>query len=170
MPAKDVAIPESETTGEPQLIQLRYAGDPFRMLACCVLLNKTSRKQLDKIVDELFERWPTPDAMMDADAAELGELIRPLGLWRQRTTSLRKMAAQWDAIGGGTVLPSVAQVYSLYGVGKYAVDSYEMFVRRDPDNVRPTDKELLRWKAWWDSAPEGTKSSSGMVKKEEKHP
>ena len=40
--------------------------DPWQMLVCCILLNLTHRRQVDKVREELFTKWPTPEKMMHA--------------------------------------------------------------------------------------------------------
>src|SRR6185369_4151215 len=61
------------------LLQERVARDrhyPWRVLVVCALLNRTHRRQVRPMFEELFERAPTPEAMLGAD---LSDLLRPLG-------------------------------------------------------------------------------------------
>ena len=77
------------------LLQEIYKDNPWQMLVCCMLLNLTHRRQVDKIRSELFYRWPTPEKMMEADQEELAKLLKPLGFYNKRAKSLVKMSKQW---------------------------------------------------------------------------
>jgi len=117
------------------LIQELYWPDGWKILVCCLCLNLTSRKQMEPVVAALFARWPTAELLAAADDEELAELIRPLGMWKKRTATLKKMSAQFAA-GGWT------DVRELHGVGKYASDAYRIFILGDWRSVEPKDHAL----------------------------
>ena len=118
------------------LLQEVYKDDGWKMLTCCMLLNLTNRKQVDTIRDELFKKYPTPKDMMNAKHRELADILKPLGLYNRRATSLRLMSAGY--IGG------FKSVDELYGIGKYAKDSWEIFQNNNM-SVNPTDKVLQEY-------------------------
>jgi len=118
------------------LLQEIYQPDGWKMLACCMLLNLTNRKQVDTIRDELFSKYPTPKDMMNANQSELAELLKPLGLYNRRAKSLKKMSEGY--------VKGFKSVDELYGIGQYAMDSWEIF-QNNNRNVNPTDKVLLAY-------------------------
>ena len=118
------------------LLQEIYQDDGWKMLTCCMLLNLTNRKQVDTIRDELFKKYPTPKDMRNAKHRELADILKPLGLYNRRATSLRLMSAGY--IGG------FKSVDELYGIGKYAKDSWEIFQNNNM-SVNPTDKVLQEY-------------------------
>ena len=118
------------------LLQEIYQDDGWKMLTCCMLLNLTNRKQVDTKRDELFKKYPTPKDMMNAKHRELADILKPLGLYNRRATSLRLMSAGY--IGG------FKSVDELYGIGKYAKDSWEIFQNNNM-SVNPTDKVLQEY-------------------------
>ena len=101
-----------------------------------MLLNLTNRKQVDRIRDELFKRYPTPKVMMNANQSELADLLQPLGLYNRRAKSLIKMS--------GGYVKGFKDVSELYGIGQYAKDSWEIF-QNSNTNINPTDKVLLAY-------------------------
>jgi methyl-CpG-binding domain protein 4 len=103
------------------------------MVVACVLLNRTTRRQVDGVIGGLFERWPGPEEMADADPGLLALTLRPLGLHNRRAETLRRLSSDW--LGG------FDEVTELYGVGKYAADSWAIFQEGDL-SVEPTDKAL----------------------------
>ena len=118
------------------LLQEIYLTDPWKMLVCCMLLNLTNRKQVDTVREELFTRYKTPKDMMNADHRELANILKPLGLYNRRATSLRLMSAGY--------INGFKSVDELYGIGQYAKDSWEIFQNNNL-NVKPRDKVLQEY-------------------------
>ena len=118
------------------LLQEIYQSDGWKMLTCCMLLNLTNRRQVDVIRDELFKRYPTPKDMMNADESELADLLKPLGLYNRRATSLKKMREGY--------VKGFESVDELYGIGQYAKDSWEIF-QNNNRKVKPMDKVLQEY-------------------------
>lgn len=137
---------------EPQLLQLHYRDDPWKMLVACILLNRTSRRQVDRVIDDLFLDYPTPEALASARVHELASLLYPLGMHTRRAQRLVRFAEDWmalDFMWEGTTPDGLTELSALTGVGEYALDSYRLFVLHD-HSVQPADKELKRWKSWHD--------------------
>jgi len=106
------------------------------MLVCCMLLNLTNRKQVDTVREELFTKYRTPKDMMNANHRELADILKPLGLYNRRATSLRLMSAGY--------INGFKSVDELYGIGQYAKDSWEIFQNKN-NNIKPTDKVLQEY-------------------------
>lgn len=117
------------------LIQEKYWPDGWKILVCCLCLNLTTRKQMEPVVEDLFHRWPTPKDLADADEAEITEVVRSLGMWKRRSSTLKKMSRQFHEGKWSNVL-------ELAGVGKYASDAYRIFMLGDWRNVQPNDHAL----------------------------
>lgn len=82
-------------------------------------------------------RYRTPERLALAEPEDLHDLLRPLGLWRQRSSSLVKMAQSWYH-----PQPETADdVRKLPGCGKYAADSWAIFIENRVD-VDPRDGKL----------------------------
>ena len=118
------------------LLQEIYQSDGWKMLTCCMLLNLTNRKQVDVVRDELFNRYPTPKDMMNANESELAGLLKPLGLYNRRAKSLKKMSEGY--------VKGFKSVDELYGIGQYAKDSWEIF-QNNNKKVKPMDKVLQEY-------------------------
>ena len=118
------------------LLQEIYLNDPWKMLVCCMLLNLTNRKQVDTIRKQLFDKYKTPQDMMNAKHEELADILKPLGLYNRRANSLRKMS--------GGYVKGFKSVDELYGIGQYAKDSWDIFQNKN-NNVKPTDKVLQEY-------------------------
>lgn len=121
-----------------RLLQHEYAHDPWKMIVVCILLNQTTNTQVRPVLPELFKRYPNAMVMSGANTTQLADLIRPLGLQNRRAETLVKFSKAY--VKGHPI-------EKCFGVGKYAYDSYKLFVLRDLD-VEPTDKELVAYMAW----------------------
>jgi methyl-CpG-binding domain protein 4 len=128
------------------LIQEIYCHHPWRMLVGCIMLNKTSHKQVRSVIKEFFEKYPYSEyaAVADeAEMAEMAEILKPLGFHNRRASTIKKFSAAYFYFKT-YLCDKYSKVSDLPGIGKYASDSYEIFVNRN-FNVQPTDKELIKY-------------------------
>lgn len=114
-----------------QAVLWRDSGDPWRVLIATMLLNCTSRRQVDEVWPAVFATWPTALHLAGADDT-LEDRLAPLGFRTQRPNRMREMSAAWHArhtyrpMGQGHHWP--LDVRHLPGLGTYAQDSYRLFV------------------------------------------
>ena len=74
------------------LLQEIYKKDPWKMLVCCILLNLCRRTTVDKVRQELFKRYPTPQNIIEAKEKEIADLLEPLGFYNKRAKTLQKLS------------------------------------------------------------------------------
>lgn len=111
----------------------------WKMLCGCIMLNLTTRTQVDKVRFNLFERYPTTMSLAAADDIELKDIIRHLGMQNRRATTLKKFSEQWIKNFGTFKNPR-----ELYGIGRYVSDSWKIFIDKNYD-IMPTDKVLKKY-------------------------
>lgn len=104
------------------------------------MLNCTSRKQVDRVRDEFFKRYPDPFEAERADPSEMAELLAPLGFRNRRTNTIRRFSSDWLTLDW-------QEPKELYGIGKYAQDSWEIFMKGNLE-VEPTDGVLEKYLTW----------------------
>lgn len=102
------------------------------------MLNKASHIVVRPILDEFFKRWPCEHELRTSHESELKLLLEPLGLRERRAKLLVGITAGW--MKGDPV-------YTLPGVGDYALDSYVIFCRGHLISG-VTDKKLLSYLEW----------------------
>ena len=117
------------------LLQEDLWPDEWKILIACLLLNLTTRKQVDGVIYELFRRWPTPALLETAPVTELEDLLKPLGMWRKRTRTLLRFNREYQEGAWKTAK-------DLHGCGKYADDCWHIFCVGDWRNVSPQDHAL----------------------------
>jgi methyl-CpG-binding domain protein 4 len=123
------------------LLQEIYHPDEWKILVCCMFLNQTTRLQVDRIRDEFFNRWPNARAASQADPIEMSHVIKPLGLYNKRSRSIIRMSHEYLTVNW-------TEPTELHGLGKYAQDSYDIFIRKRLDVQNPADKFLSKYLAW----------------------
>ena len=122
------------------LLQEIYHEHPWRMLVCCIMLNYTSRKQLDQVREKFFRRYPDAVEAERADPTEMAEIIALLGFKNKRTQTIIRFSSDWMTLDW-------SEPNELYGIGKYGQDSWEIFQKGNL-NVVPTDGVLATYLAW----------------------
>ena len=121
------------------IIQQEFQHDPYQMLIGCIMLNQTSNKNVRQVIYAFFDKWSTPQSVLEADPNEIRELIRPLGFYNIRTNRIIRFSLEY-------INKKFTKASELYGIGKYADDSYEIFIKGNL-KVEPTDKILIRYLA-----------------------
>jgi endonuclease III len=123
-----------------RLFQEDLASEPFWMLVACVLVNKAPWSRASAVLDEVKYKWPNAADIASAEEAELAPVLRPLGFGNIRARNLTALGRAWIVAAPA----SAAEVYGLPGCGKYAADSWAIFVDGD-SSVEPSDLKLLSY-------------------------
>jgi methyl-CpG-binding domain protein 4 len=129
------------------LIQEDHYPDEFRVLVCCLLLNRTRGTQVRGVIDKLFTKYACSYDMARADEAELISLLQPLGFQKQRAKRLIKFADVYQKM-------LWQDVRELPGVGQYAFDCWKIFFLEELGDVAPNDHALLDF--WNEAQEEGS--------------
>jgi len=122
------------------LLQELYRENPWKMLVCCLFLNQTTRKQVDKIREQFFLKYPNPKSLLEHSDEEIENLIQPLGFKKVRTKRLKRFSEEF-------ISRDWKEPIELHGIGKYAQDSWEIFQKFN-FNVQPTDGALIDYLNW----------------------
>lgn len=64
----------------------------FQAVIAVLLSAQTTDDGVNKVTPELFEKYPTPEKLSRANQDELIEIIRPIGLYRNKSKSLINMS------------------------------------------------------------------------------
>lgn len=121
------------------LIQETLVHDEFLILVSCVMLNQTSRKQVEKIFKQFVERYPAPEALARADLNELSSLIKPLGFYNRRARTLIRLAQAY-------ISKPWKSVRELPGIGEYAAQAHQILWQNILGDEEPKDGAL---KVYW---------------------
>jgi endonuclease-3 len=91
---------------------------PFELICATILSAQCTDARVNLVTPELFARYPTPAALARARPADVEDIIRPTGFFRNKTKSLIGMAQALVADHGGQVPRSMDELRALPGVGR----------------------------------------------------
>ena len=123
------------------LIQEDLFPNEWLILVSCMLLNCTSRKQVESVFPTFTSRYPTPQLLLQAPQDEIAALCKPLGFANRRTQNLFKMSYHY--------LNEVwYHARELPGIGEYGARTWEIFCRNDLGSEPPNDHALVQYYLW----------------------
>lgn len=93
-------------------------GSAFQLLCSVVLSAQTTDVRVNLTTPALFARYPTADDMAAADPAELEQLIKPTGFYRNKAKSLLGLAVAIRDRFDGEVPHTLEELVTLPGVGR----------------------------------------------------
>lgn len=93
-------------------------GDPWQLLVAVILSAQSTDKRVNLVTPELFRRWPSPQALAEAEIAEVEEVIKSTGFFRNKTKAIRGASAMLVERFGGEVPRSMSELLELPGVAR----------------------------------------------------
>lgn len=91
---------------------------PYQLLVATILSAQCTDKRVNMVTPSLFKRYRTPAAMADADPAELEEMIKSTGFYRNKSKSLLGMSRALVEQHHGKVPQELEELVELPGVGR----------------------------------------------------
>lgn len=95
-----------------------YREDPFRSLISTILSQRTRNETTHRVTEALFEKYDTPQQIIDARIEDIEELIRPSGFFHMKARRIQSVCRQLLDRHGGRVPHSMEGLLSLEGVGR----------------------------------------------------
>ncbi|MFZ5894480.1 MAG: endonuclease III [Myxococcota bacterium] len=92
--------------------------NPFQLLVATVLSAQTTDVMVNKLTPELFQRWPTAEALAKADPAAVELHLSKMGMFRQKTKNIIGLSKMLVEHHDGEVPRSLAELIKLPGVGR----------------------------------------------------
>jgi len=129
------------------LLEELFRNDAWRLLLSTIMLNRTTRCQVDVVLYEFLQRWPDAKSTSLADEKEVADVIYPMGMRFRRAQGIIRFSREWLALldkkvnvrdnNDATTKENAAssltkeEVMGLYNCGDYAYDAYRIFVQGD---------------------------------------
>ncbi|HEY9390890.1 MAG TPA: endonuclease III [Mycobacteriales bacterium] len=93
-------------------------GTPLELAVATILSAQCTDRRVNEVTPSLFARYPTAADYAAADRAELEELIRSTGFFRNKTTSLIRLGQALVERHGGEVPARLEDLVALPGIGR----------------------------------------------------
>ena len=100
------------------LCALEADGIAWRLLVMARLSAQCTDARVNIVCRDLFQKYPTLEAMADADISELENTVRPCGLYRTKADSIKRACRMLCDDFGGIVPDNMDDLLSLPGVGR----------------------------------------------------
>ncbi len=97
--------------------ELDFAG-PFQLLVATVLSAQATDVGVNKVTPVLFGRWPSPQALAEADRTEVEEVIHATGFFRNKAASIQGLSRMIVDDFDDQVPVEIAELVKLPGVGR----------------------------------------------------
>lgn len=135
------------------LLEELFRDDPWRLLLSTIMLNRTTRCQVDVVLYKFLQKWPYATSAANADETEMADVILPMGLRFRRAQGIIRFSREWLELLGrkATTLNKESscaafsltkeEVIGLYNCGDYAYDAYRIFIQGNVNAVT-TDHAL----------------------------
>ena len=93
-------------------------GTHFQLLSAVMLSAQTTDVSVNKVTPVLFDKYPTAEAMAEADPLEVQEIIKTIGLYKNKSKNIVALSKMLVSEYGGEVPGSYEDLIRLPGVGR----------------------------------------------------
>ena len=97
--------------------ELNYHKD-YELLIAVMLSAQTTDKRVNQVTAILFQKYPTLEALKDADIEDLMNIIRPIGTFHKKALNIKQIAGALIEKSNGMVPNDREFLETLSGVGR----------------------------------------------------
>ena len=105
-------------TMHPEAMCALDFGTRFQLLIAVVLSAQTTDVSVNRVTPALFEKYPDAEAMAKADTADVEEIIRTIGLYKNKAKNVVALSKMLTGEFGGEVPGTFDELVKLPGVGR----------------------------------------------------
>jgi endonuclease-3 len=91
---------------------------PLELSVATILSAQCTDKRVNEVTPAVFAKYRTASDYAGADRAELEQLIRPTGFFRNKTNSIMRLGEELEERFGGEVPRTLKQLVTLPGFGR----------------------------------------------------
>ena len=92
--------------------------NPLQLLVATILSAQCTDERVNKVTPVLFARYPTAQALAEADREELEQIIHSTGFYRNKAKNVQEACRRIVTEYGGAVPSNMADLLSLAGVAR----------------------------------------------------
>lgn len=113
-----LAAEELEKLYPDAVCSLEHEGDAWKLLIMARLSAQCTDARVNIVSKELFKKYPSLDAVANANLTDLEEAVRPCGLYKTKAKSIKETAEILVRDYGGEVPQTMDELLTLPGVGR----------------------------------------------------
>ena len=92
--------------------------NPYELVAATILSAQCTDKRVNIVMPDFRKAFPNPKTLANAELADIEDIIKSTGFYRQKAKSLKSMAGDIIEKFGGNVPDTMVDLTSLRGVGR----------------------------------------------------
>ena len=92
--------------------------NPWELLVATALSAQCTDERVNMVTPVFFERWPAIRDAAEADVAEIEEVVRSTGFFRNKAKNIKAAAARIMTVYNGEVPRTMAELITLGGVAR----------------------------------------------------
>ena len=131
-----------EYPGSARELCALHHRNPYELLTATILSAQTTDERVNLVTPALFAVYPTPHDLAAADPADVEELIRTTGFFRNKTRSIIGMASALVERFGGEVPHRMSDLVTIPGVGRKTANVVRSVAMDEPG--LPVDTHVQR--------------------------
>ncbi len=97
---------------------LEYGGEPWKLLVMGRLSAQCTDARVNIVCKELFESFPTIEALAAAPLEDIEEIVRPCGLYRTKAANIKSSCRAVIERFDGRIPDTMEELLTLDGVGR----------------------------------------------------
>jgi len=97
---------------------LEYEGDPWKLLVMGRLSAQCTDARVNAVCKELFAKYPSAEAMVEAKLDDIEKIIKPCGLYRMKAENIFEASKMLIDVYGGRLPDTIEELVKLPGVGR----------------------------------------------------
>ncbi len=121
--------------------ELLYTKD-YELVIAVMLSAQTTDKSVNAVTPILFKKYPTLDALYNAPLEDIEDIIKPIGLYKNKAKNLKGIVKDLKERFNGVVPSDKEQLMTLPGVGNKTAGVIRAEIFQIPD--LPVDTHILR--------------------------
>ncbi len=90
----------------------------FELLIVVVLSAQTTDVKVNQVSPKLFEKYPTPEKLANADIQDLYEILKPINYYRKKAERIKEISRILVEKYSGKVPDTIEELVKLPGVGR----------------------------------------------------
>ncbi len=144
--------------------ELNY-GTPIQLLTATILSAQCTDERVNQVTPTLFARFPDAPALAAADRAELEEIIRPTGFFRQKAKFIQESAHIIVHEYGGQVPQRMEELLKLKGVARKTANVVlgEIYGRAEGITVDTHVKRIAHRLGWTTTSEDPVKVEQELM-------
>ena len=114
----------------------------YQKIIAEILLQRTQAGTAARFLTKFLSKYPSWKKLAQATEEELMEYLKPIGLWRQRASSLKRLASEMEK-RSGRFPTRREEIEALPGIGQYIANAVLLFRYGEPQPLLDSNMARL---------------------------